>query len=129
MIDFIQTAFDRPGRVRPAFERWRDVMVGATNFDSNLWLLAYYGEEFVGAILCFDYHQYGWVRQLGVAGHWRGKGLGSALLQHMFGVFYQRGHATVGLGVDAENPNAYHLYERIGMKRTRQYIEYWKSIG
>ena len=38
-------------------------MMGAFNLESDLWFLAYYGDELVGAALCFDYPQRGWVRQ------------------------------------------------------------------
>ncbi|MBU0494262.1 MAG: GNAT family N-acetyltransferase [Chloroflexi bacterium] len=128
IYDFIQAAFDRPGRVVPSFERWRDFMMGAHNFESDLWFLAYQGTELIGAALCFDYSEYGWVRQLGVAHQWRRQGIGSALLRHTFGVFYQRGHTMVRLGVESDNPQAYQLYENVGMKRAQQYAEYSKIL-
>jgi mycothiol synthase len=128
IYELIQAAFDRPGRVPPSFERWRDGMMGASNLDSDLWFLTYHGEELIGAALCFDYPQYGWVRQLGVAEQWRRQGIGSALLQHAFGVFYERGHTTIGLGVESNNPNAYRLYESVGMTCKRQYAEYRKAL-
>lgn len=128
LFDFIKIAFDRPGRPPFLFDRWHDFMMGASNFNPELWFLAYHEEDLIGAILCFEYPQYGWVRQLGVDRAWRGKGIGSALLQHIFGVFHRRGFTSVGLGVAADNPNAYQLYERVGMKRTRQYAEYCKKL-
>lgn len=127
VYELIQAAFERPGRIRPTFESWHHFMMKASNFESDLWVLAYHGDELVGAILCFDYPQYGWVRQLGVVESWRRHGLGSALLLHMFGIFYRRGHTSVGLGVEAENERAYHLYEAVGMKRARQFVEYGKT--
>jgi len=78
--------------------------------------------------LCYDYPQHGWVRQLSVTQPWRRQGLGSALLRHSFGVFYRRGHKQVALGVSSQNPNAYSLYEGVGMRRVRQYDEYEKSL-
>lgn len=129
IYNFIQAAFDRPGRVPPSFERWRDFMMGKHNFESDLWFLAYHGDELVGAALCFDYPQHGWVRQLGVAQQWRRQGIGSALLQHVFGIFYKRGHTIVGLGVESENPKAYQLYESVGMKCMQQYAEYCKTLS
>jgi ribosomal protein S18 acetylase RimI-like enzyme len=128
IYDFIQTAFDWPGRTPPTFERWRDLMMGASNFDPELWFLAYNDGELVGAVLCFDYPQYVWVRQLGVAPAWRRRGLGAALLQHVFGFFQRRGHKRVGLAVESNNPKAYEFYERVGMKRVQQYDEYRKTL-
>lgn len=128
IYEHIQTAFERPGRVRPSFESWRHTMMEASNSDLGLWFLAFHGEELAGAILCFDYPQYGWVRQLGVKESWRRRGLGSALLQYMFRFFYDRGHRKVGLAVDSKNPRAIHVYETIGMKPERQYAEYHKLI-
>jgi len=129
IYNFIQAAFDRPGRVPPSFERWRDFMMGAYNFESDLWFLAYNRDELIGAALCFDYPQQGWVRQLGVAQRWRRQGIGSALLQHVFDVFYRRGHGRVGLVVESENPQAYRFYESVGMKCVQQYAEYCKALS
>ncbi len=103
-------------------------MMGAFNFDSGLWFLAYHEDELIGAILCFEYPQYGWVRQLGVLPTWRGRGIGSALLQHCFGIFYKRGYTDVALSVESWNSDAYRLYEKVGMKRTRCYTEYRKNL-
>jgi mycothiol synthase len=126
---FIQAALDRPGRVAPTFERWREDLMGAHNFDSTLWFLAFRGDELVGAALCFDYPQNGWVRQLGVADTWRRKGLGSALLQHAFGIFLERGHTAVALGVEADNQRAIDFYLGVGMTCHHRYAEYRKKLS
>lgn len=129
IYDFIQAAFDWPGRNPPTFEGWHDLMLGASNFDSNLWFLAYHGDELVGAALCFDYPYNGWVRQLGVTQTWRRQGLGGALLQYVFGVFYRRGHTRVGLVVESDNPKAYQFYENVGMTLVQQYADYRKTLS
>jgi ribosomal protein S18 acetylase RimI-like enzyme len=49
------------------------------------------------------------------------------MLQHAFLVFRERGYNRVGLGMEAENENAMHLYERVGMRVLRQYDEYRKT--
>jgi mycothiol synthase len=70
----------------------------------------------VGAALAYQRTEQGWVRVLGVRQAWRRRGVGLALLQHVFACFYERGMATVGLGVDAASPTgATRLYERAGM--------------
>jgi mycothiol synthase len=129
IYDFIQAAFDRPGRVGPTFQAWRDFMVGANNHDSHLWFLAFHGKALIGAALCFEYPERGWVRQLGVKQGWRRLGLGSLFLQHAFGVFYQRGFTQVGLVVESDNLKAYRLYERAGMKCQRKIAEYRKMLS
>lgn len=128
IYEFIQRTFEKPARTAPSFESWRSTMLGASNFRSDLWFLAFHGEKLVGANLCFAYPESGWVRQLGVEPAWRGKGIGAALLQHTFCVFYEMGYTSVGLGVEAENLNAFHLYERVGMQCTKRYVDYRKQI-
>jgi ribosomal protein S18 acetylase RimI-like enzyme len=127
-FDFIQAAFDRPGRTPPSYEDWHSFMVAHQLFDPELWFLLLDGEETIGAALCFDYTQTGWVRQLGVSPARQRQGIGAALLQHVFGVFYRRGKARVGLAVESENPNAIAFYERVGMSPLRQYDEYQKYL-
>jgi mycothiol synthase len=124
----IESAFARPGRTPTSFEEWKKLMMRADIFDPGLWFLALYGEEIVGACLGFEYGDLGWVRQLAVSEAWRRQGLGSALLLHAFNEFAQRGFTKAGLGVAADNPKAYSLYEKIGMRRVRQYIENEKAI-
>ena len=128
IYEFIQHTFEKPGRTAPSFEGWSNTMLGASNFRSDLWFLAFHEKELVGANLCFAYPEYGWVRQLGVEPAWRGKGIGAALLQHAFCVFYEMGYTSAGLGVEAENLNAFHLYERVGMQCTKRYVDYRRQI-
>lgn len=128
IYEFIQRTFEKPGRITPSFESWSNTMLGASNFRSDLWFLVFYEEELVGANLCFAYPDSGWVRQLGVEPAWRGKGIGAALLQHAFCVFYEMGFTSVGLGVEAENLKAFHLYEKVGMQCTKRYVDYRKQI-
>lgn len=46
----------------------------------------------------------------------RGRGLGKLLLQFAIDHFVKKQHKTLGLLVDADNPNAKKLYERMGFK-------------
>lgn len=129
LFEFVMDAFDWPGREEmSSFERWRDYMMRPDHFIPELWFVVYSGGELVGAALCFDYIDYGWVRQLAVRKDWRGRSLGAALLRHVFGVFYERGRRQVALVVNAENANAQAFYKRVGMKMVRQYDEYRKPI-
>jgi ribosomal protein S18 acetylase RimI-like enzyme len=64
-----------------------------------------------------------------VAEGWRHRGIGTALLHHAFGVFQERGYDRAGLTTDSENPYAYAFYQRLGMRRVRQYDEYEKKTS
>ncbi|WP_201391081.1 GNAT family N-acetyltransferase [Ktedonobacter sp. SOSP1-85] len=65
----------------------------------------------------------GWVNTLAVAREWRGRGVGLALLQHAFGEFARRGLQRASLSVDAQNlTGATRLYQRAGMRKTREYL-------
>ena len=86
-------------------------MMRPDTFAADLWFLGIAGEQVVGACLCLEYPGQGWVRQLGVAETSRRKGLGTALLLHAFGEF-----------------RAFTFYQRVGMKRIRQYDEYEKPL-
>lgn len=128
VYDFVRTAFQHPGRIFPSFDRWQGYMMRADHFNPDIWFLLFKGDELIGVALCYDYPEYGWVRQLGVVQSLRRKGIGSAMLRHVFGIFYNRGHKKVALGVDSERPDACRLYENMGMQRVRQYDEYEKLI-
>jgi mycothiol synthase len=122
----VQQAFERETEMEPTFEQWRDHMIRSDIYDPGLWFLAISGDDIVGTCLGIKYEKEGWIRQFGVIPNWRGKGIATALLQHAFLVFRQRGYPRVGLGMDADNERALHFYDRAGMKVLRQYDEYRK---
>jgi mycothiol synthase len=126
----IQTAFaDNERDEEEPFEEWEVRTVKRSAFDPSLWFLAHAGDELVGCIVCPDYGNEGWVRQLGVARAWRGRGLGRALLLSAFGEFHRRGRPYVGLGVDSWNrTGAKRLYEKAGMTVVREYARYEKKL-
>jgi GNAT superfamily N-acetyltransferase len=102
-------------------------------YDPELWMLAIDGDEIAGLVICSpkttEDPEMGFVGILGVRRPWRKRGLGLALLQHAFGELYQRGSKRVGLGVDASSlTGATRLYEKAGMKVTRQYDTYQKIL-
>lgn len=128
VFDFVNGNISHAARTTADFERWRSWMMRADHFIPELWFLLFSDEDLIGAALCFDYEEYGWIRQLAVAPSWRRKGLGTALLQHSFRCFHSRGHRRVALGVEADNLDALQFYERVGMYRSRQFNEYVKRI-
>ncbi len=128
IFEFVNRNISHAGRTPGDFERWRSWMMRADHFIPELWFLLFADDEMIGVALCYDYEEYGWVRQLAVAPSWRKRGLGAALLQHSFHSFYARSHRRVALGVEAANLDALQFYERIGMNRVRQFNEYMKHL-
>jgi mycothiol synthase len=128
IFEFVNRNITHAGRTPGDFERWRSWMMRADHFIPELWFLLFADEEIIGVALCYDYEEYGWVRQLAVAPSWRRHRLGTALLQHSFYGFYARGHRRVALGVEASNLDALQFYERVGMHRVRQFNEYIKHL-
>ena len=113
----IQTAFmDMHERIPEEFASWERWALQNHAFDPSLLYVAMDGNEMVGAILCRDYQQAGYVSQLGVLRPWRQRGIGLYLLQQVFGDFYRRGIRKVNLSVDSANATgAPRFYERAGM--------------
>jgi ribosomal protein S18 acetylase RimI-like enzyme len=91
---------------------WARTMTGDSEFDASTWWLAEREGELVG---CALFWSGGWLKDLAVRDSERGRGLGAALVRHGLAEFARRGHARVGLKVDAANPTgAVRLYERLG---------------
>jgi ribosomal protein S18 acetylase RimI-like enzyme len=124
----IQKAFLKPGKNNQPFDEWKEFMMRADLYQSDLWFLALHGDEIVGTCLCFPYENLGWVRQLAVSEDFRNRGLGSALLRQSFLAFKERGFEKVGLAVESNNENACKLYEKVGMKKVIHLDEYQKEI-
>ena len=100
------------------------------DYRPELWQLAVNGDEIAGAALCFGADGFGWVLDLFVGEHWRGRGLGFSLLVTGFRELQWHGFPRVGLDVDSANPTgATRLYERAGMRVTRRYDAYEKRLA
>lgn len=128
LYTFMEAAFARPGREPAPFEFWHGLLLRGGRYDPALFLVAREGGRIVGAALSYDEEVGGWVRQLAVATDQRGRGLGSLLLRQLYNTFARRGVKRVALAVSAENENALRVYERAGMHRSREFIEYRKSL-
>ncbi len=124
VYELVERAFAQPGRAPASFEAWHSSMIDTELFDRELWFLAEMGGQLIGASLSCAYPGEGWVRQLAVAEPWRRRGLGRALLLHSLAAFRSRGLPSGALAVSAANAGAYALYEGVGMRRRREYIEY-----
>jgi mycothiol synthase len=114
-------------RLTPA--RFREDYLAAVGMASELWMLAWDGDELVAFALGFArWHgagDVGEVRSVGVQESWRRRGLGEALVTSAFRALHARGLRQVMLGVDASNEtDAVRLYERVGMRRAQQ-TDFW----
>lgn len=131
--DLGQRSFaDHWGFVPSPPDEWRHWMRNVGPFDPALWFVGEVQGEPAGVALCSPtYHgepDGGWVSTLGVLPAFRGRGLGTALLTHVFAEFQRRGRRRVGLGVDAENTTgAVALYERAGMRVVRRW-DTWEKV-
>lgn len=119
--------------IEEGIKEWQYWTEHDEDFDPALWLLAMDGDEIAGFSLCRqhadDDADMGWIGTLGVRRSWRRRGLGLALLQQSFIEMHKRGRLRVGLGVDAGSlTGATRLYEKAGMKVSRQYHAYEKEL-
>jgi mycothiol synthase len=118
-----------PRDFEEGYKRWQHFSFKSQEFDPALWFLAMDGDEIAGMALCLpramEDPEMGWVEVLCVRRPWRKQGLGLALLQHAFGVFYERGIHQVGLEVDSQNlSGATRLYQKAGMRKNREEVLY-----
>jgi mycothiol synthase len=117
------------GFVQRGFEEWSEHRFKESAFNPDLWFVAEEGSEIAGFLMGVEEEGKMWVGMLGVRPAWRKRGIGEALLRHAFLDFRNRGHSSVGLGVDAGNETgATALYERVGMSVTRQFDVYEKRL-
>jgi GNAT superfamily N-acetyltransferase len=118
--DALDEAFvDEWGHEMRDYESWEERVLGVPQFDPELILVVWDGEEIAAASI--DYQKrlgdWGLVSLLGVRAGWRRRGLGLSLLHESFRRFADRGETKAALGVDSENPTgATRLYERAGMR-------------
>lgn len=109
-------------------EEWRAYMTDHDEFDPSLWFLAERGSELVACALHWkEGRRRGWLKDLAVAEHARGAGLGTSLVRHGLLAYAERDVERVGLKVDAANPTgAVALYGREGFV-TDQRLEIWRK--
>jgi ribosomal protein S18 acetylase RimI-like enzyme len=107
---------------------WLTFMTEHEDFDPSMWFLVERDGELVACALHWKEHQgRGWVKDIVVRPSERGQGLATALLQHGFRAYEERGADRVGLKVDSTNPTgAPQLYERLGFV-TDQRLGIWEK--
>ncbi|TPN77466.1 GNAT family N-acetyltransferase [Mesorhizobium sp. CU2] len=96
------------------FDAWWPRISGDAEFDPDLCFLVIDGKGLLaGAALCWTS---GFVKDLAVHPDSRRRGIGEALMRHVFLAFRDRGAVHVDLKTNmVENSAAFRLYERLGM--------------
>ncbi|MFF8842779.1 GNAT family N-acetyltransferase [Streptomyces sp. NPDC015127] len=112
-----ETFAEHFGHHARTYEQWLDDIGGAHLDWSLVWIASLAGEGDVAVMVTRDDRDaMGWIRNLGVRGAVRSRGVGGHLLRHAFGTYAARGRDTIGLGVDTQNASrALALYEAHGM--------------
>lgn len=129
LYHLIESTFDWSGHTMSSIDSWRNLLFRGGRYDPELFVLLRDGTRLIGAALSYFEDNSGWIRQLAVHKDYQGEGLGALLLKHMFGVFSQKNASGVGLAVSSQNEKACHFYERNGMHRSREIIEYRKPLA
>jgi ribosomal protein S18 acetylase RimI-like enzyme len=107
-------AYEVGGGSVEQFEEWWPSLRDDDEFDSSLVFIVIGPDgRMVAAAHCWVG---GFIKDLAVAKGWRRRGMGEALLLHVFRTFKERGAVQVALKVEGSNPwSAERLYRRIGM--------------
>jgi mycothiol synthase len=120
------------GYPEESLAEWRRSKLERDDYDPELWWVARDGRRVVGTLIgnIAQDDMRAWVSELAVAGDYRGKGIGTCLLEHAFAGFVNRGMPRVRLNVDSENETgATRLYERVGMTIVRRFDIYVKTLS
>lgn len=99
------------GTLPPQAEWWPAVMADE-EYDPALVFIAAASGVPVGLALCWNS---GFIKDLAVSAHMRGRGIGEALLRTAFATMRAQGLSQVDLKVVADNTTAIRLYRRLGM--------------
>lgn len=113
-------ADDRSYR-RGRFEEWAREELSRPTYDPVLWQVARVDGTLVGAVTA-EASADGWISFLGVLAAARGRGIGTALLRHLFATLADRDVARALVNVDAGNPSkATAVYEGAGMRVVKRW--------
>jgi mycothiol synthase len=119
----LEAAFEDHWNYRPrTFHDFLEQTVHAERFDPDLCVLAWDGDQPVGALVAMTHPDGAWVDQLGVARSHRGRGIGAVMLRTCFARCAERGLPRARLSVDSASPTgAVGLYEQAGMRTVNSY--------
>jgi ribosomal protein S18 acetylase RimI-like enzyme len=115
------------------YEDFRHHLLDQPEFDPELWVLAWHGEELAGYLGAqedgVEDPTRGYVNLLGVRRAYRRRGIGETLLRHAFQKLFLRGKRGCDLHVDADSlTGATRLYERVGMRALPRFARWEKEL-
>lgn len=120
----------------PEAHEWIGEYVEDPDFRPDLSLVALDDGKPIGFIMAGVMHiadlgtTVGWVSQVGSDPAWRGRGVAAGLIVQVMRSFKQEGFDAVGLHVNANNPGAIRVYERLGFVLTGRRAKYSKpNVG
>jgi mycothiol synthase len=117
------------GHQDKSFQEWRLQTVENEDLDPGLWLVAWDGAEVAGQAWALPREDQVVVDTVAVREPWRGRGLGSALLQGIFALLAGRGYPFARLFVDSQNETgALGLYRKAGMRVARRFETFEKTF-
>ena len=110
----LELAYANGGGAVDAFEEWWPALSTDSEYSPDLCYPVYAGGGAIVAIAqCWTNP---FIKDLAVHPGWRRRGIGRALLLHVFRVFQERGAVAVDLKVQTHNPSgAVQLYRSLGM--------------
>ena len=116
---------------------WREFQEDPFNRDTDLWQVAWAGDEIVGMVRPFVNEEEnarlgvrrGWCENISTRAGWRGRGIASALICRALRALRDRGMTEAALGVDALNETgALRLYEAMGFRPAFREVEWRRPL-
>jgi mycothiol synthase len=113
------------------FEQFRDEHLAAHDLDPGLSVIAEAAGAMAGFLLTrvWPEQSAGFVEILAVHPDHQGRGVGTALLRRAFAGYAGAGLREAQLGVASDNPRAFELYERVGMRQKFRFDVYEREVG
>jgi mycothiol synthase len=129
-LEMMELAFSQwPDRPSSSLDAWQAMVTRRQGFRADqLQLAVTPGGGIVGAAFLIDDGQELWVDKLATHPHFRGRGIGGALLQRSFVLAHARGRRATCLSTDS-NTGALPFYERFGMHVTRAFTHWAIPLG
>lgn len=136
--DASQEAFQDHWNYVPEPEESYQHWLVSSEFDPELWKVAWEGDEVAGMVLNFvsekENQEYqrkrGYTEGISVRRPWRRRGLARALLTRSLEMFKHIGMEEAALGVDAQNTSgALRLYESVGFRVSKHHSMFRKRFN
>jgi mycothiol synthase len=123
-----ETFQDSWGYSKKDYSEWIHQKKG-DQYDPSLWYIVWQDTEPVAFLMSRMQEDGLFIDLLGVRKPWRKKGVGQAMLLHVFQESYHRGQNTILLYVDTDSlTNAHRVYKQVGMNPDSQTAVYKKEL-